>query len=139
MTDIKLVRQKLQELLARDIDPVYFPVKKGNKINIGSFSIAATSDGYSIKSYKTNRVVAITYSKSAAVAIAKNLSKNKDIIEKVLELDKIIEKNTIDCVFYKHIMKVTKNSIQFESTLTRYDLAKQRSKVAREKINKFIL
>jgi len=139
MTNVTLVRQKLQELLDKEIDPVYFPVQKGDRINIGSYSIAKIPNGYSIKSYKSNKVIAVTFSKTAAVAIAKNLSKKKDIIKKVMELDKIIQKNTIDCVFYKHTMKVTTNPIRYESTLYRYENSKEKSKQAKEKLNRFIL
>jgi len=139
MTDVKLVREKLKELLEKDIDPYYFPVQKGNKINIGSFSIAKTRDGYSVKSYKTQRVIAITYSKASAIAIAKNLSKGKNITSKIMELDKIIQKNANDCMFYRHTMKVTKNSHTFESTANRYDIANQIVQDTKEKINRFIL
>jgi len=139
MTDIKLVREKLKELLAKDVDPTYFPVKKGNRINIGSYSVTKTSDGYSVKSYKSNRIIAITYSKTAAIAIAKNITKRKDILEKVMELDKIIAKHTNDCIFYKHTMRVTKNAIKFESTAMRYDIAKQTAHDAKEKLNRFIM
>jgi len=139
MTNIKLVRKKLQELLEKDIDPVYFPVKKGDRINIGSYSIATIPGGYSVKNYKSNKIIAITYSKTAAIALAKNLSKKKNVLEKVMELDKIIEKNTIDCMFYMHTMKVTKNPIKFESTSNRYNVSKQRMKDAKEKLNRLIL
>lgn len=139
MTNIELVREKLKQLIEQDIDPVYFPIKKGNKINIGSYSVAQTRDGYSVKDYKTNTIIALTFSKTAAVAIAKNLSKRKDIIDKVMELDKVIQKNTIDCEFYRHTMKVTDNPVRYQSTCNRYDVSLQRTKDAKEKLQKFIL
>lgn len=139
MTDINLVRQGLRDLFEKELDPVLFPVQKEDRINIGSFSIAKVANGYSVKSYKTNQIVALTYTKTAAVAIAKNLSKKKNIIEKVMELDDVIAKNSIDCMFYKHTMQATKDMHRYESVLYRYDLSKQKTLNAREKLNKFIL
>jgi len=138
MTDIKLV-QDLKDLLDKNIDPVLFPVEKGDRINIGSYSIAKIANGYSVKSYRSNKIIAITYTKAAAIAIAKNLSRKKDIKDKVLELDKVIAKNHTDCIFYKHTMKTTKDFNKYESTLYRYDVSKQITDIAREKLNKFIL
>lgn len=126
--------------IVEKVDPVLFPVTNGEKINIGSYSIRPCNrGGYLIKSYKTNAIVAETYSKAAAVAIAKTLSKNKNYLKKILELDHVIEKHQVDCMFYKYTMKKTNNPVKYETTAYRYDISKQKTREARAKINKFIL
>ena len=121
-----------------DLDPTMFPVKKGDKINIGSYSIRKTNGYYTVKSYKSNNIVAETYTKAAALAIAKLLSKKKPISE-VIQLDKTAGKYKNDCMFYKHTMNVTKDAEKWECTWIRYDVAKASRDCALDKIKKFIL
>lgn len=139
MTDIERVRAGLKKLFKNNIDPSMFPVQRGDKINIGSYSIAKTDNGYSVKSYVSNSIIASTFTKTAAVAIAKSLTKKNNALHKILTLDKVIEKNAMDCLFYAHTMKVTKNPLKYESTAYRYDISKELEKNARAKLNKFIL
>jgi hypothetical protein len=117
-----------------------FPVQSGTRINIGSYSIKPLkTGGWSVMSYKTGNIVADTYTKVAALAIAKNLSKNRNVCKKVIELDKIVAKHHIDCQFYQYTMKVTSNPVRYESTVNRYDISKAIEQAAREKIKTFIL
>ena len=69
----------LKEFVDNNVNTVLFPVKTKDRINIGSYSIKPTRGMYSIKCYKTNEVVAKTYTKAAALAIAKNLNKNLNV------------------------------------------------------------
>lgn len=125
--------------LVDTVDPVMFPVKNGDRINIGSYSIKPTKDGYSVKSYKSNYVVATTFSKAAAIALAKTLSKNRSVQRDIFSLDNTIAKYSNDCMFYKHIIDTTKDIEKLQITITRYEIAKQLEGHAREKLNKFIL
>lgn len=138
MTKVNLGKELL-ELIEKNYDPSLFPVQKGNKINIGSYSIMPSDSGYKVKCYKTNNIIAVTYTKTAALAIAKTLTKKNNVTRRILELDAIIEKHQTDCMFYKHTIKKTKNMATLESTLFRYDISKQKTNEAREQLNKFIL
>jgi len=129
----------LKELLESPIDPSLFPVKKGNKINIGSYSIVKRRDDYSIKDYKTETIVAHTYSKAAAIAIAKNLAKKHNKTEQILKLDREYSKHDIDCKFYQHIIKVTKDETQRDIVGTRFDISIFRADLVKQKIESYIL
>lgn len=136
----KTLASDLQELLSKPVDPTLFPYKVGNKINIGSYSVAKSKNGgYTIKSYKTNEIIDETYSKAAAIAIAKTLSKNRNVTHRIKELDDIIMKNNNDCMFYKHTLNKTKDETRWEVTATRYDISLAKLEHAREKLETFIL
>lgn len=135
----QILAKNLRELLSKPLDPYLFPVKRGNKINIGSYSIIKINQGYSVKCYRTNTIIAETYSKSAAIAIAKNLSKNRNITKQITELDDIYSKNYIDCLFYTNFIKKTKNFMQKEATLMRYEISNQKCIEAKNKIESYIL
>lgn len=136
----KTLASDLRELLSKPIDPSLFPYKVGSKINIGSYSIAkCKSGGYTIKCYKTNQIIEETFSKAAAIAIAKSLNKNKHVTPRIKHLDDIIMKNKNDCMFYKHTLDKTKDETKWEVTATRYDISLARLAEAREKLETFIL
>jgi hypothetical protein len=134
------VASKLKNLIdSTPIEPYLFPVKKGNRINIGSYSIAKNKQGYSIKSYKSNAIVAETYTKDAAIAIAKNLAKGRNIkIQRILEIDEHMSKHMIDCMFYKHSLEKTKDEQRFEVLTVRYDMSKDIVAADKTKLQQFI-
>jgi len=132
------VIKHLSEIMDKQIDPAMFPYEKNNRINIGSFSIAQTKDCYSVKSYKTNRIVAQTFSKTAAVAIAKSLNKGKNVTKRILELDHMIMKHYVDCMFYKNSLKKCKDDIKKDIIGVRYDVSWAKVEDARKKLEHFI-
>ena len=137
--NVDLVKS-LKELIDTSVDTILFPVKTGNKINIGSYSIKESKGIYSVKCYKSNSVVAQTYTKAAAIAIAKSLAKNRPVpTTHILELDKIVAKHRNDCIFYQHTLKNSKNQIRWEATLNRFDISIQKQQDAIDKIKQFIL
>lgn len=131
---------ELQKLLDNvPIEPYMFPVKKGNRINIGSYSVAPTKDGYSVKSYKSNLIVANTYTKDAAIAIAKNLAKKKNIkIDDILEIDSHLAKHLVDCMFYAHALKKAKDPTRQDILATRYDISSAKIADDKVKLKQFI-
>lgn len=131
---------ELQRLLdTAPIEPYMFPVKKGNRINIGSYSVASTKEGYSVKSYKSNIIVANTYSKDAAIAIAKNLAKGKNIkIEKILEIDDHLAKHQIDCMFYKHSLEKATDPERQSVLEIRYEISSTHVENDKTKLKQFI-
>lgn len=132
------IANTLKEFVDNSVDTVLFPVKKDKRINIGSYSIMRSRGLYSIKCYRTNEVVAITYTKAGALACAKQLNKNKSIKD-ILELDKIAVKHQNDCMFYRYTIEHTDNDIKREIILTRYDISKNFEENIVQKIKQFIL
>ena len=55
-----------------------------------------------------------------------------------MKLDKFIEKNFNDALFYKHTMRVTNDDTKFFVAQTRYDIAASRTLYAKEELDKYI-
>ena len=55
-----------------------------------------------------------------------------------MKLDKFIEKNYNDAVFFKHTMQVTSDDTKFFVAQTRYDIAASRTLYAKEELDKYI-
>lgn len=138
MINQQLVKE-LEELINGSLDPTLFPYQKGNSLRIGSYAIRANKRGfYKIYDCKNNLLVAETFSKTSAVAMAKTLSKNKDVRVKILGLDKELQKWYNDCVFYRYTMRKTKDFFKKDVVETRYEIARDKTNLVRRELDKYI-
>ncbi|MDA8897160.1 hypothetical protein N9I97_00135 [bacterium] len=127
--------EELKKLIEENLDPSMFPYAKGNSIRIGSLVIRENKKGFHIHDLKTKDHIATTFSKTAAVAIAKNLAKGHNVTANVIDLDKVIEKNFSDALFYSHTLRTTKDEMKKEVTETRLDIAKIRTEDAKRHLD----
>lgn len=130
----------LESLINKGLEDIHIPYQKGNSIRIGHFAIRENSKKgfYMIYDLHKNSQVARTFCKSSAVAIAKKLAQGQNCVDRILSIDKTIQKNYNDAVFYKYTIKVTKDALKREITETRYDIAKARTQQAKNELDKII-
>ena len=133
----KQILKDLQDIIEDNLDPSMFPYQKGNSIRIGRFVIRQSRAGYLVYDIESNRQIAKTFCKTAAVALAKNQHKGRDT-SRVLDLDKTIQKHYNDCVFYRHTIKKTKDEIKKEITTVRYEIAKSITSDAKQRLDSYI-
>lgn len=129
------VLQELKKLIEENIDPAMFPYCKGNSIRIGHVTIRENRNGFNIHDIKRKQPIGCTFSKTAAVAIAKNFVKGNDVTHRVIELDKVIEKNFNDAQFFAHTMRTTKDETKKEVTEMRLDIARSRTENAKRHLD----
>jgi|TARA_R110000851_G_scaffold333450_1_gene513366 hypothetical protein len=134
----KTLLKDLQNLIEENLDPSMFPYQKGNSIRIGKMVVRDSKNGFLIYDCKDNKQVAITFSKTAALALAKSISNGTDNIDKVLDLDKTIEKNFTDALFFTNTLKITKDDFKKDITLTRLELATARTAEAKSALDLII-
>lgn len=135
----KQLLKELEELVNGSIDPTMFPYQKGNSIRIGSYVVRENKRGfYKIYDCKKNVLVAETFSKTSAVAMAKTLSKNKDVRMTILGIDRELQKWYNDCVFYRYTMRKTKDFFKKDVVETRYEIAKDKTSSLRRELDKYI-
>lgn len=134
----KLVKE-LETLINNGLDGIYFPYQKGNSIRIGPMIVRSNKKGfYLVYDTRDNIQVARTFCKSSAVAIAKKLAQGTNCVEKILEIDKRIQKFYNDAVFYKYTMNITTDDVKRDITATRYDIAKCETEAARNRLDQYI-
>ena len=127
--------EELKKLIEENIDPSMFPYAKGNSIRIGSLVIRKNKKGFNIHDLKTKDYIATTFSKTAAVAIARNLAKGNNVTTAAIDLDHVIEKNFADAMFYSHTLRTTKDEMKKDITKTRLDIAKIRTEAAKRHLD----
>lgn len=139
MNDKKLISQ-LNQLMTKSIKKYHMPYVDGRFVIIGNYRIKKHAGTYEVREAKSRDLLYATYSLDAAIAIAKRLnSSNNSSVEPILELDRSIEKNLNDSLFFKRTLKTSKNSVTREVAETRYEIATERVNIAKDKLYKFIV
>lgn len=115
------------------------PVKKGNTILIGNYAIRHSNESYLIFDCKLNKMIDKTFSRAAAIAIAKFLNFGVDISKKVHYLDDILQKNYADAIFYKNIIKNTSNETTRAIRKARLQIALEKTEAAYADLEHFVL
>lgn len=133
----KIVIDQLAVFLQHDIVK-NLPITNKDNILIGKYKVEYNSNGYFVIDVKKNILIAETFTKSAALALIKALRKN-DTFKHILDLDKIIEKNTIDSLFYKNTIKKTKNKDTRTATIYRLQLASMDLFYAKEELYSLVI
>ena len=131
----------LEQIVNASIDPAMFPYKKGNSIRVGKYAVRTTRHGHKIFDCESNCMIAETFSKTAALALAKSSSQehsNARSMDVILNVDRCIQKWYNDCIFYKHIMSTSKDEIKLDITETRLEIARDKTNSARESLDKYI-
>lgn len=132
------VSQDLIKLIEENLDPSMFPYCKGNSIRIGSIVIRENKKGFHIHNIKDKSYIGTTFCKTAAVAIAKNLVAGNNVTSKAMDLDRTIEKNYSDAMFFSHTLRTTNDEMKKEVTETRLDIAKLRTEDAKRHLDYMI-
>ena len=127
------VLKDLQEIIEANIDPTLFPYQKGNSLRIGSIVIRESKKGHLVYCAKANKQIARTFSKTAAVAIARGGN-----VTKILQLDNEIMKHFNDCLFYKHTMKNSKSDTARFVAENRYEISSDRTQQLKKKLDGYI-
>lgn len=133
------IAQELEYLINKNLDTSFFPYVKGKSVRVGHIIVRETKVGFFLVfDTKENKEIAKMFCKTAALALAKSILKNRNQIKKIKELDRYIEKHYNDAVFHKHTMKVTKDDTRHFVAETRYDIAAARTKNAKEELDRII-
>ena len=124
-----MLYDKALEQLESLLDYPYYmgkiPYKKGNSIRIGHYIIRKNKTGYLIYDCVDNRKVDHFWSKSAALAYVKLDLDGKKLHTEIKRLDKTLEKNQIDAMFYKNTIKKATEEIRKSSAKVRLDIAEE--------------
>ncbi len=132
---------ELENLINNTIDKSFLPYVKGKSIRIGHVIVRETKVGFFLVfDTKENTEIAKMFCKTGAVALAKSIvSKQNDAEIKIIKsLDDIISKNFNDAIFYKHTIKVTKDTIKKQVAQMRYSVARDATQHAKDKLDTFI-
>ena len=99
--------------------------------------VRGPDDRWNIFLMPTKKLIASTFLKVTAFAVAKMHEKNMS--HRMYELedhDKTYQKNYNDSVYYKNTMKVTNDTVRRDTALWRYELVNEKVKTAKGQIDR---
>lgn len=131
--------KKLEELIDTNIDGVNIPYVKGNSIRLKNIVVRKNKTSWLVYDIEHNKQLANFFCRTSALAYANDVLKKRNRQRKIVELDKIIEKNYKDCMFYLHSMKKTRDNLKKDIIKTRYDISYAKTKSAAENLERIIL
>lgn len=136
MSSQKLAKD-LQDLIEKGLEYYPLPVAKGNSVRIGAMVVRSSKHGHLVYDTSTNKKVAHTFTKIAALAIAKNYKKQSNIVQKCMPIDDIMSKHFNDALFFKHGMR-NASPERYDILETRLDISLDRAHKARSQLEQFI-
>jgi len=134
----KVLINELKALIEQGLEDVPFPYVKGNSVRIGNMIIRTSKSGNYVYDMKHKEQIAHTFSKTAAVAIAKNKSIGQDVVKDVMLIDYDIEKNYNDALFFAHSSKKAQDDLRKDVLECRLEIATGRIEQGRSRLEDYI-
>jgi len=121
--DLQKLSKKLRKFIDKQAETMSLPIQHGNSLRIKNYVVRENSMGFLLYDIKEHRQVATTFTKTAALAMAKQMAQNKrEYIRFIGATDDQIHHKYNECVFYKHTIARTDDDITRESANIRYDI-----------------
>jgi hypothetical protein len=131
---MKNLSKELETLIHKMLVSHPLPYKKGKSIRVGPVVIRESrQQGFIIFDCIEQTQLAITYSKGAALAVAK-CHINKQDYQEVLRLDRIFQKHDIDCLHYQYIIGKSSNESLRYVNINRLEISEAESEIAKQDI-----
>ena len=124
MKDRKTVAKEILQLIDKETDKLCVPIQQGNSVTIKHMVVRESPQGFLVINVLTDQQVACTFSKTAAVAIAKSHARGTvDHTSQILKIDNQIQQKYNDCVHFKHTIYLSEDEDRKSAAEIRYDVA----------------
>lgn len=121
--DLSKLSKKLKKFIDRQAEMISMPIQHGNSLRIKNYVVRENSMGFLLYDIKNHRQVATTFTKTAALAMAKQMAQNnRSVLKTISATDDQIHNKYNECVFYKHTIARTDEDIKRETAKIRYDI-----------------
>ena len=136
----KQLAKELEEIVVHGLAQVPIPYQKGHSIRVKNIVIRKHKNGYRIFDISTNKHVVTTFTKTAALGIAKIVAEsgNSNDIKDIIVLDNKVCKHYMDALFAKRTIEVSKDSIRIEASEIKFDIATDKAWSSLAQIESYI-
>jgi|TARA_B100000925_G_scaffold59951_1_gene40141 hypothetical protein len=136
--DANLAKQ-LEEIIQTGLERVAIPYQKGNSIRIKNMVIRGHKNGYRLFDITNNKHVTTTFTKTAAVAIAKLTAEDADFkMKDIIKLDDKVAKHYMDALYAKNTIKMGGSAERIDTAEVRFEIATDNAWVALADIERYI-
>jgi len=124
MKDRKTVAKEILQLIDKETDKLCVPIQQGNSVTIKHMVVRESPQGFLVINVLTDQQVACTFSKTAAMAIAKSHARGTvNHTAQILKIDNQIQQKYNDCVHFKHTIYLSEDEDRKYAAEIRYDVA----------------
>lgn len=126
MTQINpTLAKELEQIVTTGLEQVAIPYEKGNSIRLKHIAIRKHKNGYKLFDCKCNAHIVTTFTKTAALAVAKSLVENNNnkTVDEILRLDDKVAKHYMDALFAKRSYESSTNITKKDSAEILFDIA----------------
>ena len=136
----KELAKELDEIVAHVLSQVPIPYEKGNSIRVKNIVIRKHKNGYRIFDISNNKHIVTTFTKTAALAIAKVVgeSGNSNNIKDIIVLDNKVCKHYMDALFAKRAIETSKDITRVEASEVKFDIATDKAWSSLAQIESYI-
>jgi len=120
--DLKKLSNELKSFIDEQAEKLCVPIQQGNSVRIKNYVVRQNHYGFLVYDIQRHKQIATTFTKTAALAMAKQLCNNGKV-QSIRDTDNLIAHKYNECVFYKHTIARTDDEIRRESAKIRYDIA----------------
>ena len=100
---VKKLGKKLQRFIDEQAEKVCMPIQHGNRERVKNYVIRKNPHGYLLYDISHNKQVTTTFTKTAALAMAKQLADNpRNSVKHIVDTDESIQNKYNECIFYKY-------------------------------------
>tara|TARA_X000001036_G_scaffold439839_1_gene492602 strand:+ start:4562 stop:4993 length:432 start_codon:yes stop_codon:yes gene_type:complete len=136
----KQLAKDLEEIVVHGLAQVPIPYQKGNSIRVKNIIIRKHKNGYRIFDISNNKHIVTTFTKTAALGIAKIVAErgNSNDIKDIIVLDNKVCKHYMDALFAKRTIEVSKDITRIESSEVKFDIATDKAWSSLAQIESYI-
>lgn len=136
----KALTQQLEEIITSGLQDVAIPYQKGNSIRLKHIAIRKHKNGYKMFDTKTNGHIFTTFTKTAALAIAKTIVEEgySNDLNQITMLDDKVAKHYMDALFAKRSYESAKDYDKREHSEILFDIAMDKAWASLEAIEHYI-
>lgn len=115
------------------------PFAHKDKVHIKHTLVQPSKQGYVVFDTTQKKKIAETFSKTAAIAAARaNNDRSTERFRKIVEMDKALQKNYMDAIFFRHTIGRTKDYFKRDYTQIRLDIAIDKVYYLKSALEKFV-
>lgn len=116
--------KEVEEVISQGLAQFPLPYRKGNSIRLKNIIIREHKNGFRLFDCHTNKHIITLFSKTAALAYAKQYVTNrKDCLHELRRLDDKLNKYYMDALFAKRTITHSKDPVRIDSAEVQYDIA----------------
>jgi hypothetical protein len=124
MKDRKTIAKEILKLIDKETDKLCVPIQQGNSVRIKHMVVRESRYGFLVYNILTHEQMARTFSKTAALAIAKSHAEGDPRrTAHILKIDEKIQQKYNDCVFFKHTIYFTEDHNRKSAAEIRYEVS----------------